>query len=414
MQCVFRLMMVVATVCFLSQIPMSAMAKEAVKMKPGNIRTTAAIKTLPPDLVVSKITYSTRKPTAGSELQIKVFFKNVGRNRAEASIAHVRVGGESIPKTVNVPALNIGQEWHYTRKFMPTKPTNYIVKAIADQPKKIAEANEDNNVKSITISVKKALSKAARAASPGAKALGASPTRTINPAIGQLLRAKITSFDIGTDPDGRWFWQATVKNTGQGIIDARRLKLKTTQIKWGPANNPPVPGSVRLITQSIAPGASKTVKTHWERCCLANELSVDLNDTNSNLILDQTSIPNLIYQQPGRIFDKKIKRIEWDNTAKTWQATFQNKTAYYLKMVVQGKLIKSSGGQPIPVGGERMVIGPNQTRKSMKFHASNAVDGDKIKVSFYFDQSTYCTDSASSCGADRGNLTTVPNSSDFP
>ncbi len=426
MQRLNRLIPVLIAVCFLLQMPLSAMAKEAPKLPSGTV-----MKKLPPDLVVSKITYSPGSPTAGSGLMIKVYFKNVGRDRVEASVAHVKVGGESVPATVNVPALNIGQEWRYTRKFMPTKPARYVVMATADQPNRIAELDERNNVKSITISVKKDMRKAMKAASPTArttktpavagqpKTMRTAPAKataglTANQAMKHLMKAEITNFEIGTDTDGRWFWRATVKNTGSGTINANTLKLKTTQIKWGPANNPPVPGSVRLVTLSIAPGASKTFKTHWERCCLANELAVELVVVASNNVLDQTSIPNLIYGVPGVIFNKKIKRIEWDNTAKTWQATLQNNTPYYLKMVVQGVLIKGNNVQPVAAGGQRMLIGPNQTKKSMKFHAANAVNGDKIKVSFYFDQSTMCTDSARDCGAERGNITTVPNSSDFP
>jgi len=238
-------------------------------------------------------------------------------------------------------------------------------------------------------------------------------SKTINPAIKKIWGGKITGFEIGTETDGRWFWRATVENTGNGAVEARRLKLKTTQIKWGPANHPSVPGSVQLITRSIPAKGTETIKSQWERCCLTNELAIELVDVVSGKTLDQTSLPNLIHGGPGVIFDKKVKRIEWDDTAKTWQATLQNNTPYTLKMVVQGVLIKGNNTPPTAVGGERVVIGPGATKLSMKHPAVGAVAGDKIKVSFYFDQSAMCTDAARDCGAERGNIITVPNSADF-
>ncbi|MEJ2155664.1 MAG: CARDB domain-containing protein [Desulfobacteraceae bacterium] len=434
MRCFNRLILAIAAACLLLQMPISAGAEEATKMRPGAAKSTvAAKKTLPPDLVVSKITYSPGKPTAGSGLVIKVFFKNIGRSRAGASMARVKVGGESVPKTVKVPALNIGQEWRYTRKFRPGKPARYLVKATADYPKRIAESNEDNNTRSITISVKKAAKKAMRVAPPAAgitktpaagttpKTMRAAPakqtmTKAINPAVKHLMKAEITNFEIGTETDGRWFWVATVKNTGGGTIDARRLLLQATQIQFAPAHNPPVAGSGRLITSSIAPGVSKAIKAYWGRCCRTEELSVELRDKTTNKVIDQKSITNLIHSMGyvTKVFDTKITRIEWDNTAKTWQATFQNNTPYYLKMVTQGTLIIDNYTQPVPVGGQRLLIGPNQTKKSMKFKANNAVNGNKIKVTFYFDSdSSLCNQSVRDCGGESGNLTTIPNSNDF-
>ena len=237
--------------------------------------------------------------------------------------------------------------------------------------------------------------------------------KAIDPAIKNFWRVNITNFEIGTEADGRWFWRATVENTGNGAVEARRLKLKTTQIKWGPANNPPVPGSVQLITQPIPAHSSVNVKTYWQRCCLTNELAVELVDVTNNHVLGQTSLPGLIHSVPGVIFDAKVSRIEWDDTTKKWRATLSNNSPYALKMVVQGVMITSNTSKPVPVGGQRIVLPPHQSVQSMQLSAPNAVNGDKIKVSLYFDQQSPCTDSARDCGAERGNIMTVPNSRDF-
>lgn len=145
-------------VCFLMQVPMPVQAKEAVKMRPGNIKTaTGVVKSAHPDLVVSKINYSPGQPSTGSEITLWVFIKNNGRGQAQASAATVRVGGETNPPLAPVPALNPGQEWRYTRKLTLTKASNYIVKATADAQGQVAESREGNNTRTTTIAVKSEL-----------------------------------------------------------------------------------------------------------------------------------------------------------------------------------------------------------------------------------------------------------------
>lgn len=257
----------------------------------------------------------------------------------------------------------------------------------------------------------KALPTTMEATKPGVQAIRVD--KTINPAVKNFWSVRITHVEVGTEADGRWFWMATVENTGNGSVEARRLKLKSTQIKWGPANNPPVPGSVQLVTQTIAGKSSVNIKSYWQRCCLTNELAIELVDMTNGKVYDTKNISNLIHSMPGRIFDTKVSRITWDSATKKWQATLQNNTPYSLKMVVQGVLIKDINTLPTAVGGQRLVLGPNQSKVSMKFSAPNAVNGDKIKVSLYFDQQSPCTDSARDCGAERGNIMTVPTSRDF-
>lgn len=230
-----------------------------------------------------------------------------------------------------------------------------------------------------------------------------------------IRKAVITNFTIGTESDGRWFWRATVQNTGNQAFQARELSLQAQQIQFAPAHHPAKPGSGSLVMQTLAPGASTTIKSVWNRCCQTNELSIELKDVPRNSVLDQESISNLIHYNGSytEVFDTKTKRIEWNNATKTWQATFQNNTPYYLTMLVQGQLIKGSNA-PIPVGGQRMLIGPNQTKSSMTFHANSAVNGDKIKVIFYFDSNTsFCKQSVRDCGGETGNIIIVPNSRDF-
>ena len=158
MQRISRILTALTVVCILLQIPMPVHAREAVKIRPGDIKSAAgAVKSVHPDLVISKINYSPGKPIAGSEITLWVFIRNSGRGQAPASAATVRVGGETHPPLVQVPALNPGQEWRYTRKFTPSKATNYIVKATADAQNQVAETKEDNNTGTATITVQSTL-----------------------------------------------------------------------------------------------------------------------------------------------------------------------------------------------------------------------------------------------------------------
>ncbi len=158
MQRLSRLVVVIAAACFLMQVPMSVNAKEAVKMRSGDLKSdSSAVKAVRPDLVVSKINYSPGKPTVGSQVTLWVFFKNIGQGRAEASVATIDVGWTkpSTPTqfTTNVPVLNPGQEWRYTKKFTYDLAGNHPVIGTADATGKLAESNEGNNTKMKVISV---------------------------------------------------------------------------------------------------------------------------------------------------------------------------------------------------------------------------------------------------------------------
>lgn len=158
MQRFSRILTAMTVFCFLMQAPVPVHAREALKIRPGDIKSAAgAVKSVHPDLVVSKINYSPGKPIAGSEITLWVFIRNSGRGQAPASAVTVRVGGETHPPLVQVPALNPGQEWRYTRKFTPTKATSYIVKATADAQNQVAETRENNNIGTATIAVQSTL-----------------------------------------------------------------------------------------------------------------------------------------------------------------------------------------------------------------------------------------------------------------
>lgn len=98
-----------------------------------------------PDLIISKINFSPGKPTTSDEITFWVFVKNAGNAKARPSTLSFRVGGESTPQRVKVPALNPGKEFRHQRKVKLTVAQNYQVTARADAANKVKESNEGNN-----------------------------------------------------------------------------------------------------------------------------------------------------------------------------------------------------------------------------------------------------------------------------
>jgi subtilase family serine protease len=111
-------------------------------------------KTFKPDLVVSMINFSPGLPVEGDEVTLWVFVKNKGMAQAGASGVQVRVGGETNPPVIPVPALNPSQQFKYTRKVTFNHGGNFIVTATADAGNAVVESHETNNVKKKTIRVK--------------------------------------------------------------------------------------------------------------------------------------------------------------------------------------------------------------------------------------------------------------------
>jgi len=70
----------------------------------------------------------------------------VGSAKAGMSKMSFKVGGETHPPIVNVPALNPGQQFRYERKVTLRVARNYLANATADVGNNVMESNESNNV----------------------------------------------------------------------------------------------------------------------------------------------------------------------------------------------------------------------------------------------------------------------------
>ena len=98
-----------------------------------------------PDLIVSIINFSPGAPKAGDEITFWVFVKNIGNAPATASSLRFRVGGETYPPVVGVPALEPDAEYRYTRKVTLGVAQNYQATAWADDLGQVDESDEANN-----------------------------------------------------------------------------------------------------------------------------------------------------------------------------------------------------------------------------------------------------------------------------
>ncbi len=105
------------------------------------------------DLVIRLINLSPGGPSVGEEITFWVFVKNEGSAQAGASRLRFKVGGESSPPVVPVPALAPGQEYRYERKITLSVAQSYLATATADALAQVLEADESNNVRTRSFSV---------------------------------------------------------------------------------------------------------------------------------------------------------------------------------------------------------------------------------------------------------------------
>ncbi len=106
-----------------------------------------------PDLVVANINFSPGAPTTGDEITFWVFVKNEGNAAADSSTLWFRVGGETNPAAVTVPALDPGEDYRYERHVTLSVAQSYQVTATADALDQVSELHENNNVRTRTFSV---------------------------------------------------------------------------------------------------------------------------------------------------------------------------------------------------------------------------------------------------------------------
>jgi len=108
------------------------------------------------DLVVADIKLKTKKPKVNQMLTFDITVKNVGKEKAEASTAGIRLGGGS--KVTEFPVPQLEPNKSFTRRItLPglSKAQKYRITVTADYKNRIREMNEGQNEKFKTFTVKK-------------------------------------------------------------------------------------------------------------------------------------------------------------------------------------------------------------------------------------------------------------------
>ncbi len=232
----------------------------------------------------------------------------------------------------------------------------------------------------------------------------------------RFKRAEILNFTIGTERNGIWFWEATIKNTGTVELDAQRTIVQAYKVSFPKAQNNWTGASGSIIGPgNLLPNQTRVIKEYWTRCCKTDLLKVDLRDNTTNTVLDTETLSHLV-QNPvqNRPLNVKVKKIEWNSVTKTWQATLKNISSYTVKLSVQGYLWPANTTTPVPAGGNVVTLGPNGETSTMWLHATTAQNGDMLKVHTKFLMgNNVCNESNNDCGFKGSNNITIPNSHTF-
>lgn len=229
--------------------------------------------------------------------------------------------------------------------------------------------------------------------------------------------AQIANLEIGTDASGTWTWKATIKNDGTATLNGKDLTVQGSCISFPAPQNTWKAASGSIVSQgTLAPKLTIDVKNAWSRCCLTDQLSVELFDKVTNTTWDTKTITNLIYSAaPMKPLNLYVKRIEWDDSVKGWKATIKNKTNYTVKMNVQGDLLPAGNlNTPLPAGGQQLTLGPQAEAVTMQLHAATAKHGDILRVHIGLIMgSGACNETWENCGGKPSNNIIIPNSANF-
>lgn len=209
--------------------------------------------------------------------------------------------------------------------------------------------------------------------------------------IPKLRKATIQSALIGTEADGRWYWEATVKNTGGVKFPKQSLVVQGVEIL---KTFQELPASGRSVTNDLPPGQTVTVRAYFVRCCDANRLRIDLWDTgiSPQRKLD-SKVLSVYWTCPPYGLCMDVTDIQWDAAKKEWTATVKNKHNKAIKITIQGIATHSSPIHWVGAGGFSRVIPPfGVVTQKGHYYDYHPGAGDRLKVELRL------SDIGSSCG----------------
>jgi len=106
-----------------------------------------------PDLIIEEISLKPNNPKTGEQIKFKAVVKNIGNASTPLSVAAIRVGGETYPKTYKIPPLASNSSYTIKRYEDLSVAQNYRTTAYADYKSGVAEVDETNNSKYVKFRV---------------------------------------------------------------------------------------------------------------------------------------------------------------------------------------------------------------------------------------------------------------------
>ncbi|MEZ4222833.1 MAG: hypothetical protein R3B13_17965 [Polyangiaceae bacterium] len=174
--------------------------------------------------------------------------------------------------------------------------------------------------------------------------------------VQQADRRFDVSLATSVEPDARWYWTATLRNTGNVALPSGAVLLEGSQ--RSPYKTSPASGG--FTPWSLAPGQARTVKLSFSPCAYAYQLTLAAKDAQTSATLQSASVAlpsvrgsdfdvHIAFDQPT-----KQRRISVVNRAAvpvriTTQCVFRDATSVY-----QGNWTEKA------CGGLEMVLRPHQ------------------------------------------------------
>ena len=233
-----------------------------------------------------------------------------------------------------------------------------------------------------------------------------------------LRSAVITNLRIDTEASGKWYWEATIRNTGNVELEGTRGWLSGYKVAF-PANQNVWTGASGSFlghpSPSLLPNQTRAIKVYITRCCKTDQLKVELKDYVTNKIWD-TKILTSLTKTPYRPLDVRVKAIEWNEATKSWRATLKNFTGYTVTLSVIGvRVVPPNMAVGIPAGDSTITLGPNGEASSMWKNIGAAQQDDILVVRTVLRMlgSNFCNESDNDCGYQILDKIYLPNSQTF-
>lgn len=97
------------------------------------------------DLAVRELSYSPTCPTTKTEIVFTAQVENIGTDRAGPNKLAFKIGGETIPETFDIPALEPGETYTVQRTILLDVAQRYQNTVTVDVDDDVSESSEDNN-----------------------------------------------------------------------------------------------------------------------------------------------------------------------------------------------------------------------------------------------------------------------------